>query len=527
MLLVLAALVVALVSFGTASALAASPAAFVALDPSSATAKPGDDLTFRLTYADETGAPTTLGAQQSVLLESTESRVLISTGTRSGFRVRVTAADEQRFGFKVPTGATSFRVRATLYSGTTALMETRADITVSRTGGTGMGGTTTPGMNTAGGMTSTQKAFAAAVAVLIIACPCALGLATPMAIMVGTARGASAGILVRSAEALETFGKVQVILLDKTGTLTAGKPRLETVVATGEVEEAELLRLAAGLERGSEHPLAAAVVAGARGRDLEVPAASQFDYRPGLGVEGDVAGRRVAVGTGALLRDLGIDPGGLEARAEELRRSGGTVVLLAVDGRAAGLILVRDPVKPGAASAVRSLRDDGVEVVMVTGDSRTTALAVAREVGIDRVEAEVRPAEKSAVVARFLAEGRIVAMAGDGVNDAPALAAASVGVAMGTGTDVAMEAAGITLVKGEMSGLVRARRLSRGTMRNIRQNLFWAFAYNVLGVPLAAGVLYPFTGTLLSPMFASAAMSFSSVTVILNALRLRRLRLEG
>jgi len=366
-----------------------------------------------------------------------------------------------------------------------------------------------------------------AVAVLIIACPCALGLATPMAIMVGTARGASAGILVKSAEALETFGKVQVILLDKTGTLTAGKPRLETVVATGEVEEAELLRLAAGLERGSEHPLAAAVVAGARGRDLEVPAASQFDYRPGLGVEGDVAGRRVAVGTGALLRDLGIDPGGLEARAEELRRSGGTVVLLAVDGRAAGLVLVRDPVKPGAARAVRSLRDDGVEVVMVTGDSRTTALAVAREVGIDRVEAEVRPAEKSAVVARFLAEGRIVAMAGDGVNDAPALAAASVGVAMGTGTDVAMEAAGITLVKGEMSGLVRARRLSRGTMRNIHQNLFWAFAYNVLGVPLAAGVLYPFTGTLLSPMFASAAMSFSSVTVILNALRLRRLRLEG
>jgi P-type Cu+ transporter len=365
-----------------------------------------------------------------------------------------------------------------------------------------------------------------AVAVLIIACPCALGLATPMAIMVGTARGASAGILVRSAEALETFGKVQVILLDKTGTLTTGKPRLERVVVAGAVPEDELLRLAAGLERGSEHPLAGAIVTGARGRGLEVSAATRFDYRPGLGVEGEVAGRRVAVGTGALLRELGVDPGGLEARAEELRGSGGTVVLVAVDGRAAGLVEVRDPVKPGAAGAVRALRSDGVEVVMVTGDSRTTALAVAREVGIDRVEAEVRPAEKSAVVARYLAEGRVVAMAGDGVNDAPALAAASVGVAMGTGTDVAMETAGITLVKGEMSGLVRARRLSRGTMRNIRQNLFWAFAYNVLGVPLAAGVLFPFTGTLLSPMFASAAMSFSSVTVIVNALRLRRLPLD-
>jgi P-type Cu+ transporter len=244
-------------------------------------------------------------------------------------------------------------------------------------------------------------------------------------------------------------------------------------------------------------------------------------------VEGEVEGRRVAIGTGALLRDLGIDPGRLEASANESRRSGGTVVLLAVDGHAAGLIEVRDPVKPGAARAIRALRDDGVEVIMLTGDSRTTALAVAREVGIDRVEAEVLPAGKGAVVARLLAEGRIVAMAGDGVNDAPALAAASVGIAMGTGTDVAMETAGITLVQGEMSGLVRARRLSRGTMRNIRQNLFWAFAYNVLGVPLAAGVLYPFTGTLLSPMIASAAMSFSSLTVIVNALRLRNLRLDG
>jgi Cu+-exporting ATPase len=353
-----------------------------------------------------------------------------------------------------------------------------------------------------------------AVAVLIIACPCALGLATPMAIMVGTARGASAG-------------KVDVILLDKTGTLTAGKPRLERVIADGAVAEDELLRLAAGLERGSEHPLAAAIVAGARGRGLEIPAATRFGYRPGLGVEGEIEGRRVAIGTGVLLRDLGIDPGRLEASAEASRRSGGTVVLLAIDGQAAGLVEVRDPVKPGAARAIRALRDDGVEVVMVTGDSRTTALAVAREVGIDRVEAEVLPAGKGAVVARLLAEGRIVAMAGDGVNDAPALAAASVGIAMGTGTDVAMETAGITLVKGEMSGLVRARRLSRGTMRNIRQNLFWAFAYNVLGVPLAAGVLYPFTGILLSPMIASAAMSFSSLTVIVNALRLRNLNLDG
>jgi len=292
------------------------------------------------------------------------------------------------------------------------------------------------------------------------------------------------------------------------------------------VTEEELLRLAAGIERGSEHPLAAAILAGARGRGIDPPPAGRFGYRPGLGVEGEVGERRVAVGTAALLRDLGIDPGSLEARAEELRREGGTVVLVAVDGRAAGLLEVRDPVKPGAARAVAALAAEGVEVVMVTGDARTSAEAVAREVGIARVEAGVLPAAKAEVVARYLAQGRLVAMAGDGVNDAPALAAASVGVAMGTGTDVAMETAGITLVKGEMAGLLRARRLSRGTMRNIRQNLFWAFAYNTLGVPLAAGVLYPFTGLLLSPMIASAAMSFSSVTVILNALRLRRLDLD-
>ena len=365
-----------------------------------------------------------------------------------------------------------------------------------------------------------------AVAVLIIACPCALGLATPMAIMVGTARGAGAGILVRSAEALETFGKVDLLLIDKTGTLTVGKPVLARIESGAGTSEEELLRLAAGLERGSEHPLAAAILAGARGRGIDPEAAARFGYRPGLGVEGDVGGRSVAVGTAALLRDLGIDPGTLEARAEVVRREGGTVVLVALDGRAAGLLEVRDPVKPGAAGAVAALVADGVEVVMLTGDARTTAEAVAREVGISRVEAGVLPAAKGEVVARYLAEGRIVAMAGDGVNDAPALAAASVGVAMGTGTDVAMETAGITLVRGEMTGLLRARRLSRGTMRNIRQNLFWAFAYNTLGVPLAAGVLYPFTGLLLSPMIASAAMSVSSVTVILNALRLRGLDLD-
>jgi len=344
--------------------------------------------------------------------------------------------------------------------------------------------------------------------------------------MVGTARGASAGILVRSAEALETFGKVDVLLLDKTGTVTAGKPALARIVAGPGATEEEILGLAAGLERGSEHPLASAILAGARGRGIDPPGAARFGYRPGLGVEGEVGGRRVAVGTAALLRDLGIEPGPLAARAEEFRREGGTVVLVAVDGRTAGLLEVRDPVKPGAARAVAALAAEGFEVVMLTGDARTTAEAVAREVGIARVEAEVLPDAKRDVVSRYLAQGRIVAMAGDGVNDAPALAAASVGIAMGTGTDVAMETAGITLVKGEMAGLVRARRLSRATMRNIRQNLFWAFAYNTLGVPLAAGVLFPFTGLLLSPMIASAAMSFSSVTVIANALRLRGLKLD-
>jgi Cu+-exporting ATPase len=370
-------------------------------------------------------------------------------------------------------------------------------------------------------------ALVSAVAVLIIACPCALGLATPMAIMVGTARGASAGILVRDAEALETYGKADVLLVDKTGTLTLGRPRLAGVAAAPGFSEGEVLRLAAALERGSEHPLADAIVAGARERALEVPAHGAFAYRPGLGISGTVEGRAVALGSDALLEAVGVEPGAWRVRAEEARAAGGSVVLVAVDGRPAGLLEVRDPVKPGAARAVAALRADGVRVVMVTGDAWTTARAVARAVGIGEVEAEVLPERKLEVVERLRREGRVVAMAGDGVNDAPALAAAHVGIAMGTGTDVAVESAGITLVGGEAAGLVRARRLSRGTMRNIRQNLFWAFAYNALGIPLAAGALYPVTGWVLSPMVASAAMSFSSVTVIANALRLRRLRLDG
>jgi Cu+-exporting ATPase len=367
-----------------------------------------------------------------------------------------------------------------------------------------------------------------AVAVLIIACPCALGLATPMAIMVGTGRGATAGVLVRSAETLERFEKVDVLLVDKTGTLTEGKPRLGRVVARSPVGEQELLRLAASLERASEHPLAAAIIAGAKARGLSLAEVEAFEARPGLGVSGSVEGRRVALGSPALLAALSVDAGDLPAAAERLRAEGGTVVLLAVGGRPAGILEVVDPVKPQAAEAVRALRAEGVRVVMVTGDARTSALAVARRLGLAEaeVEAQVLPAEKAALVARYRAQGHRVAFAGDGINDAPALAAADVGVAMGTGTDVAIESAGIALVKGDLLGIVRARRLSRATMRNIRQNLFWAFGYNALGVPIAAGVLYPFLGLLLSPMIASAAMSFSSVTVIANALRLRRARLS-
>jgi Cu+-exporting ATPase len=364
-----------------------------------------------------------------------------------------------------------------------------------------------------------------AVAVLIIACPCALGLATPMSIMVGIGRGARAGVLIRSAEALERMEKVDTLVVDKTGTLTEGKPRLQSVVTSEGIDESTLLRMAASLEQGSEHPLAAAIVAGAAERGVRPPPATDFASRTGRGVTGVVEGRRVVLGNRTLLNELGIDPGPLAARAEALRADGQGVVFVAVDGRVAGLLGVSDPIKASTLEALRRLREDGVRVVMVTGDSRTTAEAVARKLGLDDVRAEVLPEQKVEVVAKLQAEGRVVAVAGDGINDAPALARADVGIAMGTGTDVAIEAAAITLVKGDLRGIARARRLSRATMRNIRQNLFFAFIYNVLGIPVAAGVLYPFFGLLLNPMIAAAAMSFSSVSVIANALRLRRVAL--
>ncbi len=365
-----------------------------------------------------------------------------------------------------------------------------------------------------------------AVAVLIIACPCALGLATPMSIMVGTGRGARAGVLIKNAEALETLEKVDTLVVDKTGTLTEGKPRLTAVEGAGG-GDAEVLRLAASLERKSEHPLAGAILAAAEKQNLDLSEAAEFESLTGKGIVGRIEGREVALGNAALFAEKGIELGALAERAEALRREGQTVVFLARDARAVGLLAVADPIKESTEEAIRELHRDGIRIVMVTGDSRATAEAVARKLGIDEVEAEVLPARKSEVVKRLAAQGRIVAMAGDGINDAPALAAAHVGIAMGTGTDVAMESAGVTLVKGDLRGIARARRLSRATMRNIRQNLFFAFVYNVLGVPLAAGVLYPLFGTaaLLNPMIASAAMSFSSVSVISNALRLRRLAL--
>jgi Cu+-exporting ATPase len=362
----------------------------------------------------------------------------------------------------------------------------------------------------------------AAVNVLIIACPCALGLATPMSIMVGVGRGAGLGVLIRDAEALEAFEKVDTLVVDKTGTLTEGRPSLTTVEAVPGWQEGDLLRFAASLEQGSEHPLAAAIVAGARARVVALEAGGEFESVTGKGVTGTVAGRRVLLGNSSLLVGAGIDAAPLTERAEALRADGQTVMFVAVDGKLAGLIGVSDPIKESSAEALRQLHDEGVRVVMATGDSRTTAAAVARKLGLDAFEAEVLPASKVEVVKRLQAEGRIVGMAGDGINDAPALAQAQVGIAMGTGTDVAMESAGVTLLKGDLRGIARARRLSRATMRNIRQNLFFAFFYNALGVPLAAGVLYPYFGLLLSPMIAAAAMSFSSVSVIGNALRLRR-----
>ncbi len=360
-----------------------------------------------------------------------------------------------------------------------------------------------------------------AVAVLIIACPCALGLATPMAIMVATGKAATLGVLFRNAEAIEVMRKVDTLVIDKTGTLTEGKPKLVTVVALQGIDEPTLLRFAATLERGSEHPLAAAIVGGSEERGIALGEASGFEALTGKGVRGEVDGRKIALGNRALLGDLGVDPGDLAARAEAFRGDGQTVMFVVVDGKAAGLVGVADPIRVSTPEAISQLHAEGIRIVMLTGDSRTTAEAVARALGLDEVTAEVLPDQKVEVVKRLQAEGRFVAMAGDGINDAPALAQAHVGIAMGTGTDVAMESASVTLVKGDLRGIIRARRLSRQTMRNIKQNLFFAFVYNSAGVPIAAGVLYPFFGLLLSPVLAAAAMSFSSVSVIANALRLR------
>jgi len=368
-------------------------------------------------------------------------------------------------------------------------------------------------------------ALVSAVAVLIIACPCALGLATPVSIAVAMGRGAQAGVLFRSAEAIERLREIDVLLVDKTGTLTEGRPHLTAVEAAPGHDADTMLRLAAGLERASEHPLAAAVLAGAQERGVKVPEASDFEAIPGRGVRGRIEGREVAIGSAAFLASLGADASALADRVAALRAEGATVVLVAVDGAPAGLLAVADPVKESAPEAVRALHAEGLRIVMVSGDARATAEAVARRLGVDEVVAEVLPQQKADVVARFQAAGNRVAMAGDGVNDAPALAKADVGIAMGSGTDVAIESAGVTLLRGDLRGLLRARRLSRATVRNLRQNLFFAFVYNALGVPVAAGALYPVFGLLLSPMFAAAAMSLSSVSVITNALRLRNVRL--
>jgi Cu+-exporting ATPase len=364
-----------------------------------------------------------------------------------------------------------------------------------------------------------------AVAVLIIACPCALGLATPMAIMVGTGRGALAGILIKNAESLEILEKVDTVVVDKTGTLTEGKPRVTSVLSASGVDEAHVLEIAAGLERASEHPLAAAILAAAKDRGIEIGAVTDFRSLTGKGITGHIGENTAALGNRALLADLQVPLGSLDDRASPLEAEGQTAMFVAVNGQAIGAIGVSDPIKPTTAEAIERLHRDGIRIVMLTGDSRATAESVARKLKIDSVEAQILPNQKAEIVNQFKAKGRIVAMAGDGVNDAPALAAANVGIAMGTGTDVAIESAGITLLKGDLVGIARARTLSRATMRNIRQNLFFAFAYNALGVPIAAGILYPFFGLLLSPIFASAAMTFSSVSVITNALRLRRIAL--
>ena len=368
-------------------------------------------------------------------------------------------------------------------------------------------------------------ALVVAVSILIIACPCALGLATPMSIMVGVGRGARLGVLIKNAEALELMERVDTLVVDKTGTLTEGKPSVTRVVPAAGFDADDLLRIAAGVERASEHPLGLAIVTAATDAGLRIPDVSDFDAPVGKGVTGTVEGRRVLLGNALFLSGEGLDPGPLDAEADRLRADGATVVFLGVEGRAAGLLAIADPIKESTPAALEALRVEGVEVVMLTGDNRVTAEAVARRLGIDRVEAEVLPDHKSDLVKRLRDAGRVVAMAGDGVNDAPALAAADVGVAMGSGTDVAIESAGVTLLKGDLTGVVRARRLSEATMRNIRQNLVFAFLYNVAGIPIAAGVLYPVSGLLLSPMIAAAAMALSSVSVIANALRLRTQKL--
>ncbi|MGM0583127.1 MAG: heavy metal translocating P-type ATPase [Pseudomonadota bacterium] len=373
---------------------------------------------------------------------------------------------------------------------------------------------------------SLAYAVVAGVSVLIIACPCALGLATPISITTAAGRGAQAGVLIRDAEALERMARVDTVIVDKTGTLTEGRPKLTDAVALGELSEDEVLRLAAGLEKGSEHPLAEAILEGARERGLEPPRAEDFEAVTGKGVTGRIEGREAALGNAALMEALEIDAQAAEARADELRAEGRTAMLLAVDGVLVGIVAVADPIKETTGPAIRALHEQGIRVIMATGDNRRTAEAVAGRLGIDEVRAGVLPEDKQKLVEELRAAGRKVAMAGDGVNDAPALAAADVGLAMGTGADVAMESAGITLMSGDLAGVTRARRLARATLRNIRQNLFFAFVYNGAGVPIAAGVLYPLTGTLLSPMIAAAAMSFSSVSVIANALRLRRLDLR-
>jgi Cu+-exporting ATPase len=366
----------------------------------------------------------------------------------------------------------------------------------------------------------------AAVSVLIIACPCALGLATPMSIMVGVGRGAQAGVLIRNAEALERMEKVDTLVVDKTGTLTQGKPKVVAIIPARGTDEATVLRHAASVEQLSEHPLAAAIVAAARDRDIALAHVTGFDSPTGKGAIGMVEGKRVALGNAAFLSELSISTAGLNGQAEELRHDGATAIFVAIDGKVAGVIAIADPIKPTTASALDMLAGEGVRVVMLTGDNRTTAQAVARKLGITEIEAEVLPDRKSAVIEKLRREGRVVAMAGDGVNDAPALAAADVGIAMGTGTDVAMESAGITLLGGDLTGIVRARRLSRAVMGNIRQNLLFAFIYNAAGVPIAAGALYPLFGILLSPVIGAAAMALSSVSVVANALRLRAVQLS-